>query len=151
MRQQQARERQQRKRNLARYIPDVSRAVYEVLDAMADGKRRRTELPLGDAALLAKIASEEVTEETLQQRLTQHVEQVRGPGGARGGEFCFWVVSYWLSRCPFGLLLLAFLFTIRTLVEGLRTSSSNFELSSIAVRFRKPVQKFEDLKRSIWV
>lgn len=80
MRQQQARERQQRKRNLARYIPDVTRAVFEVLDSIADSKRRRTELPSGDAALLGKIASEEVTEETLRQRLTQHVEQVRVTG-----------------------------------------------------------------------
>ncbi|GAQ84737.1 topoisomerase [Klebsormidium nitens] len=76
VRQQQARERQQRKRNLARYIPDVTRAVFEVLDTIADSKRRRTELPPGDAALLEKVVSEEVTEETLRQKLTQHVEQV---------------------------------------------------------------------------
>jgi DNA topoisomerase-6 subunit B len=98
VRQQQARERQQRKRNLAKYIPDVSRAIFEVLDTMADAKRRKKELPPEDEALLGKIVSEEVTEETLRQKLTQHVEQVWvswfGSGCVSMGlSACEWVVN----------------------------------------------------------
>ncbi|KAK8936531.1 DNA topoisomerase 6 subunit B [Platanthera zijinensis] len=73
----QARERQDRKRNLTRYIPDAARAVYLVLEEMArdeEPKRRRYEGK--DAELLQKVASEEITEITLRDNLIQHVEKV---------------------------------------------------------------------------
>eukprot|EP00850_Spirogloea_muscicola_P004555 SM000019S05099 [mRNA] locus=s19:960297:966539:- [translate_table: standard] len=73
-RQQQDRERQQRKRNLQRYIPDVTRAIFEVLLAIneREGSRKR---PLTDP-LLEQVAKRQVTEGTLWERLAQHVEQV---------------------------------------------------------------------------
>lgn len=73
----QARERQDRKRNLTRYIPDASRAVYQVLEEMThnnEPKRQRYEGK--DAELLQKVASQEITEMTLRDNLTQHVEKV---------------------------------------------------------------------------
>ncbi|KAK1305632.1 DNA topoisomerase 6 subunit B [Acorus calamus] len=73
----QARERQERKRNLTRYIPDASRAIYEVLKEMASGrqiKRQRCEGEEDD--ILHKVAVEEITEATFREKLAQHVEEV---------------------------------------------------------------------------
>ncbi|KAK1259723.1 DNA topoisomerase 6 subunit B [Acorus gramineus] len=73
----QARERQERKRNLTKYIPDASRAIYEVLKEMASGrqtKRQRCEGEEDD--ILHKVAVEEITEATFREKLAQHVEQV---------------------------------------------------------------------------
>ncbi|XP_020574924.1 DNA topoisomerase 6 subunit B [Phalaenopsis equestris] len=73
----QARERQDRKRNLTRYIPDASRAVFQVLEEIArDNEHKRQRYDEKDAELLEKVASEEVTEKTLRDNLTQHIEQV---------------------------------------------------------------------------
>ncbi|OAY68721.1 DNA topoisomerase 6 subunit B [Ananas comosus] len=73
----QARERQERKRNLNRYIPDASRAVMEVLEQMAHNREsKRQRYDKEDEELLDKVASEEITEKTLKECLTQHVEQV---------------------------------------------------------------------------
>lgn len=73
----QARERQDRKRNLTRYIPDASRAVYQILEEMAhDNERKRQRYDEKDAELLDKVASEEITEKILKDNLTQHIEQV---------------------------------------------------------------------------
>ncbi|XP_021894108.1 DNA topoisomerase 6 subunit B isoform X2 [Carica papaya] len=73
----QAREQQERKRNLSKYIPDATGAVYEVLKEMAKlhaSKKRRYE---GEAAdILRKVSGQLITRETLQEKLAQHVEQV---------------------------------------------------------------------------
>ncbi|MBA0700117.1 hypothetical protein Goari_001687, partial [Gossypium aridum] len=73
----QAREQQERKRNLSKYIPDASNAVYDVLQEMAKShasKKRRYEE--GDADILQKVSDHLITKETLYEKLTQHVEKV---------------------------------------------------------------------------
>ncbi|XP_031494160.1 DNA topoisomerase 6 subunit B isoform X2 [Nymphaea colorata] len=102
----QARERQERKRNLFRYIPDVSRAIYEVLERMAtdrvedqkldqtekakqdrkrlrgkeeqsqnmDGKRQHYDYE--DAEILQKVLMKEISQATLREKLSEHVEKV---------------------------------------------------------------------------
>ncbi|ESW22398.1 hypothetical protein PHAVU_005G150500 [Phaseolus vulgaris] len=73
----QAREQQERKRNLSRYIPDASGAVYNVLKQM-------TQLPAAkkirygddDVELLRKVSENLITKETLCEKLAKHVEQV---------------------------------------------------------------------------
>ncbi|XP_072995567.1 DNA topoisomerase 6 subunit B [Typha latifolia] len=73
----QARERQERKRNLNRYIPDASRAVMEVLQQMAhDPEAKQLHSDKEDDEILKKVASQEISEMTLRECLTQHVEQV---------------------------------------------------------------------------
>ncbi|CAN6440368.1 unnamed protein product [Victoria cruziana] len=100
----QARERQERKRNLFRYIPDVSRAIYEVLERMAtdrvgDQKHERTEkgkkkrlrgedeqsqnvdprqqyYEYEDADILHKVLMKEISQATLREKLSEHVEKV---------------------------------------------------------------------------
>uniref|UniRef100_A0A0E0LZ76 DNA topoisomerase 6 subunit B n=1 Tax=Oryza punctata TaxID=4537 RepID=A0A0E0LZ76_ORYPU len=73
----QARERQDRKRNLNRYIPDVARAVMETLGEIADeSPPKRPRYDKEDEELLEKVNSQEVTEMTFRDCLTQHVEQV---------------------------------------------------------------------------
>ncbi|KAG0464467.1 hypothetical protein HPP92_020108 [Vanilla planifolia] len=73
----QARERQDRKRNLTRYIPDAARAVFQILEEVArDYNSKRPRFNEEEAELLNNIASEKVTERTLRDNLTQHVEQV---------------------------------------------------------------------------
>lgn len=57
---------------LCRYVPDASRAIAEVLRGLRPGKRPR----LGDDDLIRKVISQEVTEATFREKLTQHVEQV---------------------------------------------------------------------------
>ncbi|TYI48566.1 hypothetical protein E1A91_D13G257200v1 [Gossypium mustelinum] len=73
----QAREQQERKRNLSKYIPDASNAVYNVLQEMAKShasKKKRYEE--GDADILQKVSDHLITKETLYEKLTQHVEKV---------------------------------------------------------------------------
>ncbi|CAN0902052.1 DNA topoisomerase 6 subunit B [Linum grandiflorum] len=73
----QAREQQERKRNLSRYIPDATNAIYDVLREMSQShasKKRKFEEE--DAELLSKVSSRVVTKETLKEKLAQHVEQV---------------------------------------------------------------------------
>ncbi|KAF0909784.1 hypothetical protein E2562_000105 [Oryza meyeriana var. granulata] len=73
----QARERQDRKRNLNRYIPDVARAIMETLGEIADeSPPKRPCYDKEDEELLEKVNSQEVTEMTFRDCLTQHVEQV---------------------------------------------------------------------------
>lgn len=73
----QARERQDRKRNITRYIPDATRAVMEVLSEMADDHASKRRKYIGETAeLLDKLASEDITESTFTENLAQHVEQV---------------------------------------------------------------------------
>ncbi|XP_058203016.1 DNA topoisomerase 6 subunit B isoform X2 [Rhododendron vialii] len=73
----QAREQQERKRNLSKYIPDATGAIYAVLQEMARShaaKRKRYEGE--DAELLKKVSVRSITKETLSEKLAQHVEQV---------------------------------------------------------------------------
>ncbi|CAL9079787.1 unnamed protein product [Musa acuminata var. zebrina] len=73
----QARERQERKRNLTRYIPDASRAIMDVLEEMAQNyEPKRQRYDKEDDELLNKIASKEITETTFGESLSQYVEQV---------------------------------------------------------------------------
>ncbi|TVU11126.1 hypothetical protein EJB05_44692 [Eragrostis curvula] len=73
----QARERQDRKRNLNRYIPDVARAFMETLVEIADeSPPKRPRYDKEDEELLEKVNSQEVTEMTFRDCLAQHVEQV---------------------------------------------------------------------------
>lgn len=73
----QAREQQERKRNLSKYIPNVTGAIYDVLKEMSRlhaAKKKRYDA--NDAELLKKVSSEVITKETLSEKLAQHVEQV---------------------------------------------------------------------------
>lgn len=73
----QAREQQERKRNLSRYIPDATNAVYNVLKEMAQvhaSKKKRGDCE--DAEILSKVSARLITNETLRDKLAQHVEQV---------------------------------------------------------------------------
>ncbi|GIL49361.1 hypothetical protein Vafri_5660 [Volvox africanus] len=97
-----AREQKQRKRNLTKYIPDVAKAVYSVLERMAEhaigggrgssgsapagkeevkveqeaaAKRRRLEVN-DSRQLLPAVANHELTAATLQARLTEYVERI---------------------------------------------------------------------------
>ncbi|XP_062170901.1 DNA topoisomerase 6 subunit B [Alnus glutinosa] len=78
MKKMQAREQQERKRNLSRYIPDATGAVYDVLRDMAQShasKKKRYDDD-EDAELLRKVSARLITKETLREKLAQHVEQV---------------------------------------------------------------------------
>ncbi|KAI6685533.1 hypothetical protein NL676_031446 [Syzygium grande] len=73
----QAREQQERKRNLSKYIPNAAGAVYDVLKEMAQShalKKKRYEDE--DANLLNKVSARLITKDTLTEKLSQHVEQV---------------------------------------------------------------------------
>ncbi|XP_019164113.1 PREDICTED: DNA topoisomerase 6 subunit B isoform X1 [Ipomoea nil] len=73
----QAREQQERKRNLSRYIPNASNAIFDVLKDMANqhaSKKKRFEGE--DADLLKQVSVNSVTRETLKEKLAQHVEKV---------------------------------------------------------------------------
>ncbi|KAJ1377062.1 Ribosomal protein S13-like, H2TH [Sesbania bispinosa] len=73
----QAREQQERKRNLSKYIPDATGAVYNVLKEMtqlhASKKNRYGD---DDAELLRKVSENLITKEMLSEKLAKHVEQV---------------------------------------------------------------------------
>ncbi|XP_057956188.1 DNA topoisomerase 6 subunit B isoform X2 [Malania oleifera] len=73
----QAREQQERKRNLSKYIPDATGAVYNVLRDMADShasKKKRYDDD--DAEILKKVSARLITKDTLKEKLAQHVEKV---------------------------------------------------------------------------
>lgn len=74
----QARERQERKRNLTRYIPDASRALGSVLEVLAqqDDAKKRKCYSDEDLEILKKVASHEITEATFVEKIRHHVEQV---------------------------------------------------------------------------
>ncbi|ONM53993.1 DNA topoisomerase 6 subunit B [Zea mays] len=62
---------------LTTYIPDVARAVMETLVEIADqSPPKRPRYDKEDEELLEKVNSQEVTEMTFRDCLTQHVEQV---------------------------------------------------------------------------
>lgn len=73
----QAREQQERKRNLSRYIPDATNAVYNVLKEMAHVHASKKKRHDGEnAEILSKVSARVITNETLRDKLAQHVEQV---------------------------------------------------------------------------
>ncbi|KAL5564291.1 hypothetical protein UlMin_027455 [Ulmus minor] len=73
----QAREQQERKRNLTRYIPDATNAIYDVLKETAQlHKTKKKRFENEDAELLGKVSARLITKETLIEKLSQHVEQV---------------------------------------------------------------------------
>ncbi|CAI9770554.1 unnamed protein product [Fraxinus pennsylvanica] len=73
----QAREQQERKRSLNKYIPNATSAIYDMLKDMSQSrasKKKRYEAK--DAELLNQVSARLVTKETLKEKLAQHVEQV---------------------------------------------------------------------------
>ncbi|KAJ4969616.1 hypothetical protein NE237_002715 [Protea cynaroides] len=73
----QAREQQERKRNLSKYIPNATGAIYDVLKEMAQlhgSKRKHYEGE--EAEILKKVSARVITKDTLQEKLAQHVEHV---------------------------------------------------------------------------
>ncbi|KMT14432.1 hypothetical protein BVRB_4g072100 [Beta vulgaris subsp. vulgaris] len=73
----QAREQQERKRNMSKYIPDAANAIFEVLKEAAQlhaSKKRKYDGE--DAEILGKVATRALTTETLKEKLARHVEQV---------------------------------------------------------------------------
>ncbi|KAL4576878.1 hypothetical protein LXL04_012978 [Taraxacum kok-saghyz] len=75
----QAREQQERKRNLSRYIGDATNAIYSILKEASQlhaNKKKRLDIKDEDAELLQKVADRSITKEMLSEKLIQHVEQV---------------------------------------------------------------------------
>ncbi|EFH61663.1 hypothetical protein ARALYDRAFT_318827 [Arabidopsis lyrata subsp. lyrata] len=73
----QAREQQERKRSLSRYIPDATGAVYEVLKQMTEEHTtKRKRYGEEDTVMLNKVSKHIITKETLKEKLAEHVEQV---------------------------------------------------------------------------
>ncbi|CAA2965583.1 DNA topoisomerase 6 subunit B isoform X1 [Olea europaea subsp. europaea] len=73
----QAREQQERKRSLNKYIPNATTAIYDMLKDMSQSrasKKKRYEAK--DAELLNQVSARLVTKETLKEKLAQHVEKV---------------------------------------------------------------------------
>lgn len=73
----QAREQQERKRNLSKYVPDATGAIYDVLKEMARlhaSKKKRYSNE--DTEILNKVSDGLITKEILREKLAQHVEQV---------------------------------------------------------------------------
>ncbi|KAL2487876.1 DNA topoisomerase 6 subunit B [Forsythia ovata] len=73
----QAREQQERKRSLNKYIPNATGAIYDMLKDMSQSrasKKKRYEDK--DVDLLNQVSAHLVTKQTLKEKLTQHVEQV---------------------------------------------------------------------------
>ncbi|KAL9256415.1 DNA topoisomerase 6 subunit B-like protein [Drosera capensis] len=70
----QAREQQERKRNLSSYIPDAANAIYDVLKEMAQlhaSKKQRYEYV--DAEILRQVCDGSLTTDVLKERLAKHV------------------------------------------------------------------------------
>ncbi|KAM3324130.1 DNA topoisomerase 6 subunit B isoform X1 [Capsicum chacoense] len=72
-----AREQQERKRNLSKYIPSASAAIYDLLkqttNVHASKKRRYRD---DHADLLKQVSVNSVTKDTFREKLAQHVEKV---------------------------------------------------------------------------
>ncbi|KAK4380278.1 hypothetical protein RND71_002140 [Anisodus tanguticus] len=71
-----AREQQERKRNLSKYIPSATAAIYDLLkqtNAHGSKKRRRGD---DSADLLKQVSVNAVIKDTFKEKLAQHVEKV---------------------------------------------------------------------------
>ena len=78
VKQQAARDQHQRRKNLVKYIPNAARAVFTVLESMADSralgpKRKRLQ---DEVDILAPVKQMRTDEDTLIARLTEHVEKI---------------------------------------------------------------------------
>lgn len=63
---------------ICRYIPNATGAIYEILKEMSSSRAsKKKRIEDKDAELLKQVSAKLVTEETLREKLTQHVEQVR--------------------------------------------------------------------------
>lgn len=72
-----AREQQERKRNLSRYIPDATNAVYDVLKYMSQSHASKKKRYSGEEAeILSNITANLITKETIKEKLAEHVEKV---------------------------------------------------------------------------
>ena len=86
VRQEAAKERKDKKKSLAKYIPDAARAVGNLLEMMAERedppgpKRRRREEEAGEA-LVPKVRVGLVTKATLTEALTKYVDKLNTEGG----------------------------------------------------------------------
>ncbi|KAM3264939.1 DNA topoisomerase 6 subunit B isoform X1 [Capsicum annuum] len=72
-----AREQQERKRNLSKYIPSASAAIYDLLKQTTNvhaSKKRRCRDDHAD--LLKQVSVNSVTKDTFREKLAQHVEKV---------------------------------------------------------------------------
>ncbi|KAI3992208.1 hypothetical protein MKX01_021616 [Papaver californicum] len=73
----QAREQQERNRNLTRYIPDVTGAIYDVLRQTAQAhSSKKKPYDEEDAEILKQVSARLITKQTLHDKLAKHVEQV---------------------------------------------------------------------------
>lgn len=72
-----AREQQERKRNLSRYIPDATNAIYDVLKHMSQSHASKKKRYSGEEAeILSNITANLITKETIKEKLAEHVEKV---------------------------------------------------------------------------
>lgn len=73
----QAREQQERKRNLSKYIPDSTNAIYIVLKEMANLHASKRKCYGNDETdILKQVSANSITKDTLREKLAQHVEKV---------------------------------------------------------------------------
>jgi DNA topoisomerase-6 subunit B len=85
------REKESRKRNLEKYVGDVTGALWTVLEYEAQemkkpAKRARSQLDDEDIELLTEqIASGDVTKQTLEDKLMEHIDNAHFEGGGDGG------------------------------------------------------------------
>ncbi|KAK2371129.1 DNA topoisomerase 6 subunit B [Trifolium repens] len=76
MKRMQAREQLERKRNISRYIPDASSAIFNILKVMPLPPSKKSRYGDDDVELLKKVSDNLVTKETFIETLAKHVEQV---------------------------------------------------------------------------
>ncbi|XP_057452714.1 DNA topoisomerase 6 subunit B [Lotus japonicus] len=72
----QAREQQERKRNLNRYIPDASSAIYNILNTTPLHASKKLRSGGDEEELMRKVSENLITKETLIEKLAKYVEQV---------------------------------------------------------------------------
>eukprot|EP00002_Diphylleia_rotans_P032471 TRINITY_DN6827_c0_g1_i1.p1 TRINITY_DN6827_c0_g1~~TRINITY_DN6827_c0_g1_i1.p1 ORF type:complete len:690 (+),score=148.34 TRINITY_DN6827_c0_g1_i1:68-2137(+) len=68
-------ERRERKKVLLRYVPDVSRSLFSVLETIAANPAKRRRLNPEDQELIQSLDSGKLTVETLMEKLETHVNQ----------------------------------------------------------------------------
>ncbi|XP_065866016.1 DNA topoisomerase 6 subunit B isoform X1 [Euphorbia lathyris] len=76
MKKMQAREQQERKRNLTKYIPDATGAVWDVLREIADAQAKKKKRYEKDSEMLEKVSAGLITKGTLTEKLSEYVEKV---------------------------------------------------------------------------
>ena len=75
-----AKEQQQRRKNLTKYIPNAAAAIFPVLESMAQneavGRKRRWLQREDELDMLGQVKQAKVSQGTLVQRLTEYVERI---------------------------------------------------------------------------